>query len=104
MTAAEERNNPLDYLTFDHDGGRKTIIDNIKINVEITNNASQVTYNQFVIKLTYYDKNGNYKGDDSQIISTMLNPGYRLTKELKFIPPFGVRDLDAALISAMAVD
>lgn len=103
-TAAEERNSPLNYLTLSHDGGHKTIIDNIKINVDISNKASQITYNQFVIELTYYDKNGNYKGVDSQVIPVMINPGYRLKRELKFVPPFGVKSIDVALVSANAVN
>jgi hypothetical protein len=94
----------LNYLTLSHDGGHKTIIDNIKINVDISNKASQITYNQFVIELTYYDKNGNYKGVDSQVIPAMINPGYRLKRELKFVPPFGVKSIDVALISAKAVN
>lgn len=102
--AVEERNSPLDYLSFSHDGGHKTIIDNIKINVEISNRATQITYNQFVVKVTYFDRNGEYKGGDSQVIPTMINPGYRLTRELKFIPPFGVKSTEVELVGAKAVN
>ena len=102
--ADKERNSPLDYISFSHDGGHKTIIDNIKINVDLSNRATQIIYNEFVIEVTYYDKNGDYKGGDSQAISTLISPGYRLTKELKFIPPFGVKSIDVALVSANAVN
>jgi len=102
--ANEERRNPLKYISFHHDGGRKTILDNIKINVEISNHAEKISYANFTVEITYFDKHGGYKGTDSQVISTIINPGYRLSQELKFVPPFGVREIDLRLVGADAAN
>lgn len=99
-----ERVNPLEYLNFSHDGGRKNFIDNIKININITNGANFTAYNNFLLEITYYDKNGNYKGSDSKLINTILNPGYKITQELTFIPPFRVKSVDLQLVRANPVN
>jgi hypothetical protein len=90
----------MPYLSFSRDGGRKTIVDNIKI----SNVATYVSYSRFLLKITYFDKNGKYKGEDSQIVNNIVNPGYYMTKEVKFMPPFGVRSVDLKLISASPVN
>jgi serine/threonine protein kinase len=95
-----ERMNPTEFLTFSHDGGRKTFLDDIKINVNITNTAKATSYNNFVVEIIYYDRNGNFKGSDKETIYTTLNPGYKLSKELKFIPPFRVKNIDIQIVSA----
>jgi hypothetical protein len=92
--------NPTEFLTFSHDGGRKTFLDDIKINVNITNTAKATSYNNFVVEIIYYDRNGNFKGSDKETIYTTLNPGYKLSKELKFIPPFRVKNIDIQIVSA----
>jgi serine/threonine protein kinase len=102
--AAAERSRPMNYLSFSHDGGRKTIVDNIKLNIKISNVATYVSYSRFLLKITYFDKNGEYKGEDSQIVNNIVNPGYYMTKEVKFMPPFGVRSVDLKLISASPVN
>lgn len=71
-----ERMNPIEFLTFNHDGGRKTIIDDIKINVNITNTAKVTSYNNFVVEIIYYDKNGNFKGSDKETIY-IIPPKFR---------------------------
>jgi hypothetical protein len=98
-----ERKNPKDFVIFDHYGGHKNIIDDIKINVKLTNTAKGTSYNNFVVEIIYYDKNGNYKGSAKQTIYTTLDPGYQVTKELKFTPPFGVKNVDMQLVSANPV-
>lgn len=98
--AATERSLPMNYLSFSHDGGRKTLVDNIKINIKISNVAKYVSYSRFLLKITYFDKNGDYKGENSQIVNNIVNPGYYLTQEVKFTPPFGVRSVDLKLVSA----
>jgi hypothetical protein len=55
------------------------------------------------VEIIYYDKNGNYKGSAKQTIYTTLDPGYQVTKELKFTPPFGVKNVDMQLVSANPV-
>lgn len=102
--AAAERSRPMNYLSMAHDGGRKTIVDNIKINVKITNVAKYISYSRFLLKITYYDKNGGYKGEDAQILNNVLKPGFYNTQEVKFIPPFGVRSVDLKLVSASPVN
>jgi serine/threonine protein kinase len=102
--AAYERAHPMNYLSMTHDGGRKTIVDNIKINVKITNVAKYVSYSRFFLKITYYDRNGDYKGEDSQILNNILNPGYYNTQEVKFVPPFGVKSVDLKLVKASPVN
>lgn len=102
--AAAERSRPMNYLSMTHDGGRKTIVDNIKINVSITNSAEYVSYSRFLLRITYYDRNGDYKGEDSQLLNNVLNPGYFNTQEVKFIPPFGVKRVDLKLVKASPVN
>jgi hypothetical protein len=57
-----------------------------------------------LLRITYYDRNGDYKGEDSQILNNVLNPGYYNTQEVKFIPPFGVKRADLKLIKASPVN
>ncbi len=40
------------------------------------------------------------KGWSRTLFDTMINPGYRLIRELTFIPLFGVKNIDMALIIA----
>ncbi len=94
----------MPYLSFSHDGGRKTIVNNIKLNIKISNVATYVSYSRFLLKITYFDKNGEYKGEDSQIVNNIVNPGLYMTQEVKFMPPFGVRSVDLKLISASPVN
>jgi len=94
-----ERQNPLNNLSINYEW-RKTIIDDIKIDLSISNNATYVSFTRFFIKVTYYDKNGGYKGEASKIMNNIIKPGYYYTEELKFTPPFGVRGIHVELISA----
>jgi serine/threonine protein kinase len=98
-----ERQNPLNNLSINYEW-RKTIIDDIKIDLSISNNATYVSFTRFFIKVTYYDKNGGYKGEANKIMNNIIKPGYYYTEELKFTPPFGVRSIDVKLISALSMN
>jgi serine/threonine protein kinase len=98
-----ERQNPLNNLSIDYEW-RKTIIDDIKINLSISNSATYVSFTRFFIKVTYFDKNGGYKGEANKIMNNIIKPGYYYTEELKFTPPFGVRSIDVKLISALSMN
>jgi serine/threonine protein kinase len=96
--AAVERANPSKFISISFNW-KKTLLDDIKVDLRISNNATYTSYSQFVLKVTYYDKNGDYKGENSRIVSTAINPGYYLENEIKFTPPFGVKDIDIQLVS-----
>jgi serine/threonine protein kinase len=102
--ANKERRNPLDYLSLSHDGGHKTIIDNIKFKVDISNRAKKISYSSFELQATYYDKNGNVVGYGSETINAEISAGYHLEREVKFVPPFGVRSYDLELVGATAAN
>lgn len=101
---AAERADPLKYLSFKKDEGKKSIVNVIKINVEISNKAKYVGYSKIELKTFYFDKNGDKIGHDTKILSILIKPGTKYTDELKFTCPIGVKSWDIKLKSATAAN
>ena len=101
---AAERADPLKYLSFKNDEGRKNIVNIIKINIEISNSAKYVGYSKFELKTFYFDNNGDKIGHDTKILSILIKPGAKYTDELKFSCPIGVKSWNIKLKSATAAN
>lgn len=101
--ASMERANPSDYISISYQWN-KTLLDDIKVDLKISNNASFVSYSNFEISISYYNKHGEYKGGTTKKVVTTLNPGYYVQNELKMTPPFGVKQIDVQLIRARAMN
>ena len=101
---AAERADPLKYLSFKKDEGKKSIVNVIKINVEISNKAKYVGYSKIELKTFYFDKNGDKIGHDTKILSILIKPGTKYTDEIKFTCPIGVKSWDIKLKSATAAN
>ena len=101
---AAERANPLKYLSFKKDGGKKGVLNVIKINIEISNSAKYVGYSKIELKTFYFDNNGDKIGHDTKILSILIKPGAKYTDEVKFSCPIGVKSWDIKLKSASAAN
>ena len=101
---AAERADPLKFLSFKKDEGKKNIVNVIKINIEISNKAKYVGYSKIEVKTFYFDKNGDKIGHDTKILSILIKPGAKYTDELKFSCPIGVKSWDIKLKSATAAN
>jgi hypothetical protein len=101
---AAERADPLKYLSFKKDEGKKNIVNVIKINIEISNKAKYVGYSKIELKTFYFDKNGDKIGHDTKILYIIIKPGAKYTDELKFSCPIGVKSWDIKLKSATAAN
>lgn len=98
-----ERESPSEYISISYEWN-KTLMDDIKIDLRISNDATYVSYSNFELSITYYDKNGGYKGGTTKTINTTLKPGYYLQDQLKMTPPFGVRQIEVELTRVRAIN